>query len=64
MLLDQSLCESQSENRDKGVERVHDAGTKTGNETGLMALAEGFLHDKNGNRTNRGRCTHSYEESL
>ena len=64
MLLDQPLSESQGENRDKGIEGVHHACTKTGNETGLMTLAERFLHDKDSNRSDRGRCTYSYEESL
>ena len=34
------------------------------NKTGFMSFAQGFLHDKNGNRPYRGRRTHSYKEAF
>ena len=51
-------------NRDYGVYRVYDDCAEPRHESGLMALAQGFLNDKYGYRSYGGRCGNADNETF
>ena len=64
MFLYEFLCKCKGKYRNEGIKRIHDTCSKAGYEACLMSLAQGFLHNQNGNRPDRRRRTHSNEKAF